>query len=496
MFLFCSTQLQPLVALRAFRSLCSQVTFEDSLLLNSQLKMSLFTVQPNAVMTSEETAPPPPPFLSPFEECNATVNEWGVWPAEFVADPAHDQTFTCATSAAEIESRVRCGESPVNRNCTALVPDSKCVFKWAFATTTAATACSCSCCLLGAEQCEMGIQMFTRIGLIWLRMFSVPLPPCLPECQFQSGLVPSTAPGLIFSETNNTNSMIMDTARPRMMPPCSVLSNAPSSSKKDFCNYNYHHHQHNHHHQYSTSPINQPTFDHASPSLFTSEHSEYSPAGIYSPNSATSSLPSTSPFPSSTSPYTIEKLHSEIPFLDSLIAEVRQEMVIEEVAVPSPSTSSDISSVSRKSSSSTSSSLRDVFVTPGQTLVIRGDDGQEYKVIVERVEGSEVSSSPVAAKRKSSEDSLIAPKRPRAAPVSLVNLSDDEIAERKKQQNRAAALRYRQKLRENRVLSVSAKETLSQRNAYLRDEAERLTKECEVIRRLIFDKLGKNAPAF
>uniref|UniRef100_A0A1I7TSC8 BZIP domain-containing protein n=1 Tax=Caenorhabditis tropicalis TaxID=1561998 RepID=A0A1I7TSC8_9PELO len=99
-------------------------------------------------------------------------------------------------------------------------------------------------------------------------------------------------------------------------------------------------------------------------------------------------------------------------------------------------------------------------------------------------------------KRKSSEDSSIAPKRARAAPVSLVNLSDEEIAERKKQQNRAAALRYRQKLRENRVLSVSAKETLSQRNAYLRDEAERLTKECEVIRRLIFDKLGKNAPAF
>ncbi|ULT89374.1 hypothetical protein L3Y34_008087 [Caenorhabditis briggsae] len=416
-----------------------------TLLLNSQLKMSLFTVQPNAVMTSEETAPPPPPFISPFEECNATVNEWGVWPAEFVADPAHYQTFTCATSAAEIESRVRCGESPVNRNCTALVPDSKCVFKWAFATTTAATACSCSCCLLGAEQCEMRSSS------------SMP-----------SGMSISIGSSFI----DGSGSYLLG----------------------------YQQHQQHDHGYCETSDDASvqcfPTFDHASPSLFTSEHSEYSPAGIYSPNSATSSLPSTSPFPSSTSPYTIEELHSEIPFLDSLIAEVRQEMVIEEVAVPSPSTSSDISSVSRKSSSSTSSSVRDVFVTPGQTLVIRGDDGQEYKVIVERVEGSEASSAPVAAKRKSSDDSLIAPKRPRAAPVSLVNLSDDEIAERKKQQNRAAALRYRQKLRENRVLSVSAKETLSQRNAYLRDEAERLTKECEVIRRLIFDKLGKNAPAF
>lgn len=290
----------------------------------------------------------------------------------------------------------------------------------------------------------------------------------------------------------------MDTSRPRMLPPCSILSNSPpSSSNEDHCLFNYHHHQYQ---QYSTSPINQPYFEQASPSLFISEHSEYSPAGIFSPNSASSSLPSTSPFPPTTSPFiTIEELQSDIPFLDSIIAEVRQEISIDEVAVPSPSASSDISSVSRKSSSSSSSSsssVRDVFVSPGQTLVIRGDDGQEYKVIVERVEGNEAHAQPLSSKRKSSENSLTAPKRARAAPVSLVNLSDDEIAERKKQQNRAAALRYRQKLRENRVVSVSAKETLGQRNAYLRDEADRLTKECEVVRQLIFNKLGKSAPGF
>uniref|UniRef100_A0A1I7TSC7 Uncharacterized protein n=1 Tax=Caenorhabditis tropicalis TaxID=1561998 RepID=A0A1I7TSC7_9PELO len=106
-------------------------------------------------MTSEETAPPPPPFISPFEECNATVNEWGVWPADFAAEPALDQTITSVASATEIESRVRCGNAPVNRRSTALVPDSKCVFKWAHATTATATACSCQCCLLGVNQCEM-----------------------------------------------------------------------------------------------------------------------------------------------------------------------------------------------------------------------------------------------------------------------------------------------------------------------------------------------------
>uniref|UniRef100_A0A8R1HJ78 BZIP domain-containing protein n=1 Tax=Caenorhabditis japonica TaxID=281687 RepID=A0A8R1HJ78_CAEJA len=115
-------------------------------------------------------------------------------------------------------------------------------------------------------------------------------------------------------------------------------------------------------------------------------------------------------------------------------------------------------------------------------------------LIVERIEGNETNVVPL--KRKLSDASSVASKRPRAAPVSLVNLSDEEIAERKKQQNRAAALRYRQKLRESRVSSNSAKQTLTQRNAYLRDEAERLTSECEVLRRLIFDKLGKNAPVF
>lgn len=282
-----------------------------------------------------------------------------------------------------------------------------------------------------------------------------------------------------------------------MVPPCSILLNSPtSSSNEDKHNlFNYQHHQHNH--QTYSSPISQPIFDHASPSLYTSEHSEYSPAEIYSPNSASSSLPSTSPFPYTTSPFTAtEEIYPDIPFIDSMIAEVRQEIINEDIPVPSPSTSSDISSVSRKSSASSSSSLRDVFVSPGQTLVIRGDDGQEYKVIVERVEGSEAHATPALTKRKLSDDSDIAPKRARAPPVSLVNLSDEEIAERKKQQNRAAALRYRQKLRESRVMSVSVKETLTQRNAYLRDEAERLSKECEVIRRLIFDKLGKNAPLF
>ncbi|EFP08956.1 hypothetical protein CRE_18037 [Caenorhabditis remanei] len=129
-------------------------------------KMSLFTAQPTVDMPSAENAPPPPPFIPPFEECNATVNEWGVWPAEFfVADPAHDQTATCAASATEIESRVRCGNTPVNRNCTALVPDSKCVFKWAQATTATATLCSCQCCLLGADQCEMRSSSSMSIGM-------------------------------------------------------------------------------------------------------------------------------------------------------------------------------------------------------------------------------------------------------------------------------------------------------------------------------------------
>ncbi|CAI2354700.1 unnamed protein product [Caenorhabditis sp. 36 PRJEB53466] len=413
-----------------------------------QSKMcAMFTVAPSkTVKANEEGAPPPPPpFISPLEECNnATVNEWGVWPADYVAEFVHDSPITTSASAAEIESRVRCGDAPVNRRSVALVPDRKCVFKWAYATTAAATVCQCSCCLLGAEQCEMCSSSSVPAGM-------------------------SISIG---------SSLRIGSGQPRLLPPCSILSRSPPpSSNEDQSLYNYHHHQY--------QQLSQPVYDPSTPSLLTSEHSAYSPAGIYSPSSASSSSqPSHSPFP-------VE----EYPFLDSLIAEVRQEMSLDAVSSPSPSTSSDFSSVSRKSSASSSfSSVRDVFVTPGQTLVIRGDDGQEYKLIVERIEGNEAHAKPL--KRKMSDDSLLAPKRQRAPPVSLVNLSDEEIADRKKQQNRAAALRYRQKLRENRVLSVSAKQTLTQRNAYLRDEADRLSSECDTLRKLIFNKLGKNAPVF
>lgn len=190
----------------------------------------------------------------------------------------------------------------------------------------------------------------------------MPLLPCQPECQFRSGLARSTAPGptpMVMEATSITSA-----SRPRLLPPCSILSRTSSSSEQEplFTP---------HHHQYSIP--SQPIYE--SPSLCTSDHS-YSPAHIYSPSS------SSSPFPTSISPShnTFEELQvpSDIPFLDTLIAEVRQEMM--DVMTPSPSTSSDISSVSRKSSASSSSSVRDVIVSPGQTLVIRGDDGQEYKV--------------------------------------------------------------------------------------------------------------------
>lgn len=56
--------------------------------------------------------------------------EWGVWP---------ETQHLLADSTARTQS-VRCGEASVNR--TALAPDSKCVFKWAYATAAAATPCS------------------------------------------------------------------------------------------------------------------------------------------------------------------------------------------------------------------------------------------------------------------------------------------------------------------------------------------------------------------
>uniref|UniRef100_A0A914X979 BZIP domain-containing protein n=1 Tax=Plectus sambesii TaxID=2011161 RepID=A0A914X979_9BILA len=80
-------------------------------------------------------------------------------------------------------------------------------------------------------------------------------------------------------------------------------------------------------------------------------------------------------------------------------------------------------------------------------------------------------------------------KRKRAAGISLAELSADELTERKRQQNREAALRYRKKQKTN---FDSAKEEVSQleeRNADLISQAADLESKIATLRQLIFDRV-------
>ncbi|CAB3397595.1 unnamed protein product [Caenorhabditis bovis] len=348
-----------------------------------------------ALFAAESFESAPPPCIPPSEESSATVNEWGVWLAD-----SSPQDFDCLTALTESESRVRCLSAAKLR--TALAPDSKCVFKRAFATAATTAAGPAGRCLLGAgTQCEMGTRPVIR--------------------------------------------------RPKMLPP-PISSDLSLISSKEALD--------------SSHSSNSP-FNHSISSLSPSTYSSSS----YSPQ-----LKDIDGFGRDFSP------NISIPFIDSIIAEVRQELNDEESA-------SDITSVSR----------RDLYMKPGETITIRAEDGKEYKVIIEPVE-PENDLQKCAPKRKSSVisttststvDSSPSPVRPkikrkRAAPVSLANMSMEEIAERKKQQNRMAAIRYRQKLREERSSDEQEKTRLTARNAFLREEQVRLEKEIADIRALLF----------
>ncbi len=70
--------------------------------------------------------------------------------------------------------------------------------------------------------------------------------------------------------------------------------------------------------------------------------------------------------------------------------------------------------------------------------------------------------------------------------MSLVGLSEEMIAERKRQQNRAAAARYRRKQRDGRIAERDEIEYLEQRNAQLRRDADKLEAEIARLKQDIF----------
>ncbi|VDO57241.1 unnamed protein product [Haemonchus placei] len=107
-------------------------------------------------------------------------------------------------------------------------------------------------------------------------------------------------------------------------------------------------------------------------------------------------------------------------------------------------------------------------------------DGKEYKVVLQ-----EVKEEPkIGAKRKAS-TAASAPKPKRAPGIPLANLSIEEINARKREQNRAAAQRYREKRRNYKESEKEEEERLEKRNSFLRTEAKRLQEEIDELRKTI-----------
>lgn len=116
-------------------------------------------------------------------------------------------------------------------------------------------------------------------------------------------------------------------------------------------------------------------------------------------------------------------------------------------------------------------------------------DGKQYKVVLHADEetSEKITSCP---KRKSLSISH-EPKPKRASGVTLANMSIEEINKRKREQNRVAAQRYRQKQKYVKDADKEEQDRLEKRNLYLRTEAARLQDEIEHLRKKILGSLAK-----
>ncbi|KJH53469.1 basic region leucine zipper [Dictyocaulus viviparus] len=196
------------------------------------------------------------------------------------------------------------------------------------------------------------------------------------------------------------------------------------------------------------------------------------------------------------------KLRPDFSFIDDIYESVKAEIGAEKAC----------SSVQLVASSPANIAF-DAPETPVITLAVDkpvtivAEDGKEYKVVLQAVK--EKANAPI--RRKSSTSSVgfdftstevvrdsihlsiplkNAPKVKRAPGVTLANMTIEEINERKRRQNRAAAQRYRQKQKCVKDAGKEEQDRLQKRNSYLRIEATRLQDEINGLRRQILESLA------
>ncbi|WKX90229.1 hypothetical protein Q1695_009236 [Nippostrongylus brasiliensis] len=119
-------------------------------------------------------------------------------------------------------------------------------------------------------------------------------------------------------------------------------------------------------------------------------------------------------------------------------------------------------------------------------VTIVGEDGKEYKLVVQELKRE----TKVGQKRKSSE--LSEELKPKRSPgIPLVNMTMEEINARKREQNRAAAQRYREKKKFHKETKKEEEERLEGRNSFLRAEAVRLQAEIDELRKALLNGVAK-----
>lgn len=119
-----------------------------------------------------------------------------------------------------------------------------------------------------------------------------------------------------------------------------------------------------------------------------------------------------------------------------------------------------------------------------QPVTIVGGDGKEYKVVLQAVE-----EKPDRKRKLLNTSCTTKPKR--APGVTLANMSIEEINKRKREQNRIAAQRYRQKQKCSKDADKEEHDRLEKRNLYLQIEAARLQDEIECLRKKILGSMAK-----
>ncbi|KAJ1360422.1 hypothetical protein KIN20_019384 [Parelaphostrongylus tenuis] len=169
----------------------------------------------------------------------------------------------------------------------------------------------------------------------------------------------------------------------------------------------------------------------------------------------------------------------DFSFIDDIYESVKAEIGAEKAR-----SSAQMATSNSPGSASEKPSTPIITLAIDQPVRIVGEDGKEYKVVLQAIEEK-------PDRKRKSISTLDEPKPKRLPGVTLANMSIDEINKRKREQNRAAAQRYRQKQKCVKDADKEEQDRLEKRNQYLKTEAARLQSEIECLRKKLLGSLMK-----